>query len=143
MPPFTRQASFQDLRTVCDVINDAASFTQPEVTRFPDGSTVVRFWINPEVVGVAAGVDHCWYLREVNIDRATGEPASLQYSPEPFMVADQHYSPRQAAMCMVQYLIARLGATAQNTEMPADSRNYAARALQLIMARTEAGPPAY
>ena len=130
--------SLQDLRTICDVVNDVASFTQPEVTWFPDGSAVVWLWIDPEVIGVLTNVSECWYLQEVNIDKSTGQPASLQYSAEPSKIADHRYSPQQVGMRVAQYLVARLRAAAENPQMPAEYHSFATRALQVIMASSAA-----
>jgi len=117
MPPISHQQVQQTLRTVCEVIHAAASFTRPTVTPLQDGSPAVSLWINVQVNAVVTTDGHYWYLHEITNDISTGE----QHYRGPIKLAEKQISPQQAGTAAVSYVINYLTAAVQQTKQALDS----------------------
>lgn len=145
MALFRRRKSqlLDDLKLICDVMEDFASFAEPEVVSFPGTPLMLRFRILPVLYGlVACDDDQCWWIKYVQVNEKTGDVADEQpeLTPVP-MGCNTDLSVRQIATNLTYELAERLGAFSQNSALPARQRNYAKGALALIDERLSEGPP--
>jgi hypothetical protein len=136
-----RGAVVRDMKLICDVLADAASFTEPEVVHFPGMGNVVRFRLLPILYGVVMPYEQTWYLKYVQIDPRTGEPTGVQpnHSPEPMGMPGM--PARQVGMNLIYEALERWGRFSQNADLSARDRKFAEEALSLVDARISSGPP--
>jgi len=140
MALFARSPSLDDMKLMCDIINDAASFAEPQIVTFPDIGPVIRMRMMPGVFGVFMHRDHRRFTQDVYVDETTGRRSDLQPLDPPAPVTDRRTDARQSAARIVYYVISYLSAAAEQQEHSKEVRDYATRALAQITTRMEQGP---
>lgn len=132
-----RGPTVKDMKLICDLIYDVASFAQPEVVTFPGVGSGIRMIASPGAYIVCVNIDRRWQLREVFVDEATGEPSELQPEPLPMPLTEPSDSLHQCAYSMIYYLVSRLNAAIEDRNSSKRDRSYAETALLHIVSRTQ------